>query len=389
MTPAERDRHLEDWLDGQGHQGAPSRARAGCLDAERAAAWLDGHLTASELQSAQAHVAGCAACQTLLQSLMEAELAADAAPHTAPPVRPVPAAADEARPRAPWVRWFTWGAPLGVAAAAVLAVAVWVRTPAPALQPEPSSGLSVAMPVGRPPGAVAERRDNATAPAKTAESTRIEAPAPPAESSPAPQVMAKAVQAPTAGEPAADNRVQGGLVGGVTGGVVGALAAPPPPPPPPPAAPAPPPPASALAAAPPPAAASGALLRERASADAALARPTSFEVRGPTGQERWRVTGTQIERSVDGGQSWADLSPSAGLPLTSGSAPAPGTCWFVGRGGTVLVFTEPAGLVRLAFPLAVDLARVAAASGREARVETVDGRRFRTSDGGRTWQAEP
>ncbi|HEX6163039.1 MAG TPA: YCF48-related protein, partial [Vicinamibacterales bacterium] len=73
--------------------------------------------------------------------------------------------------------------------------------------------------------------------------------------------------------------------------------------------------------------------------------------------------------------------------ITAGSAPAVAVAWFVGGGGLVLVTTDAGATfsdVSLAEPL--DIASVSAADARIAAIFTVSGRRFRTQDGGRTWQ---
>ena len=62
-------------------------------------------------------------------------------------------------------------------------------------------------------------------------------------------------------------------------------------------------------------------------------------------------------------------------------------CWFVGRAGLVLLTTDAGATftrVDLAEPL--DLASVSATDARIAVITTDGGRRFRTDDGGRTWQ---
>ena len=77
----------------------------------------------------------------------------------------------------------------------------------------------------------------------------------------------------------------------------------------------------------------------------------------------------------------------AGDGIVAGSAPSNAVCWFVGRGGRVLLTIDAGATftdVSLAEPL--DLASVAAIDARNATVYSVVGRRFRTDDGGRTWR---
>ncbi|MFN7914288.1 MAG: hypothetical protein U0Q55_03040 [Vicinamibacterales bacterium] len=396
MTPAGRDRQLEQWLEAQGGRTASAPNAGACLDAERAAAWLDGQLGPEELLTAQTHAAGCGQCQLLLRMLMEAELAAEV---------PAPATgADRLQHgRATvgwWQGWQAWGAPLVAAAAVVLAVGLWLRVPTPS---------STAVSTGRAAvDAVAGTAQQAAAPplqgadANTQAQARPDGPA--AANAPARSAVAEApplatgatakqaaaeqratVDAPT---PPSENRIIGGVVGSVSGGIVAGFAgaaeqpasaaAPAPPPPPPAPAAAPPAPAAAVAA--------GAALRERAAADASPV--PSFDVRAGAGKDRWRVAGSRVQRSRDEGTTWADVPAPAGTSLLAASAPASGVCWLVGRGGVVLVFAEPQGVTRVPFPENVDLVGVTATSAREARVDAADGRRFVTRDTGITWQLD-
>jgi photosystem II stability/assembly factor-like uncharacterized protein len=57
----------------------------------------------------------------------------------------------------------------------------------------------------------------------------------------------------------------------------------------------------------------------------------------------------------------------------------------VGASGTVLLWVEGQGWRQVAFPEPVDLTAVRATGERDAEVTAADGRRFRTSDGGKTW----
>jgi hypothetical protein len=100
----------------------------------------------------------------------------------------------------------------------------------------------------------------------------------------------------------------------------------------------------------------------------------------------WRIVGDRIERSEDGGKTWRVTRQDPGDGLTAGSAPSNNVCWFVGRGGRVLLTADGGATfrsVRLAEPL--DLASVAAIDLRSAMIYSVIGRRFRTEDSGRSW----
>jgi photosystem II stability/assembly factor-like uncharacterized protein len=72
--------------------------------------------------------------------------------------------------------------------------------------------------------------------------------------------------------------------------------------------------------------------------------------------------------------------------LSAVSSPSNTVCWVVGRGGVVLRTTDSQNFSRLAFPEITDLSAVQATDARSASVTASDGRVFRTSDGGATWQ---
>jgi len=117
---------------------------------------------------------------------------------------------------------------------------------------------------------------------------------------------------------------------------------------------------------------------------ARLAAPIEIATLDPS--VGWRIVGDRIERSNDGGKTWTLMHQDTS-GIAAGSAPSNSVCWFVGRGGRVLL-TVNAGAtfadVSLTEPL--DLASVAAIDARNAMVYSVVGRRFRTEDGGRTWR---
>jgi photosystem II stability/assembly factor-like uncharacterized protein len=73
--------------------------------------------------------------------------------------------------------------------------------------------------------------------------------------------------------------------------------------------------------------------------------------------------------------------------ITNGFAPSDAVCWLVGKGGVVLRSADGRTWRQVPFPHAVDLISVAAADATTATVVTVDGRTFRTTDGGRNWKS--
>lgn len=68
------------------------------------------------------------------------------------------------------------------------------------------------------------------------------------------------------------------------------------------------------------------------------------------------------------------------------SAPKGLVCWVVGAEGTVYRTVDGVAFQKLPFPEPVDLTGVLASSAEAATVTSQDGRRFTTSDAGKTWQ---
>jgi photosystem II stability/assembly factor-like uncharacterized protein len=137
-------------------------------------------------------------------------------------------------------------------------------------------------------------------------------------------------------------------------------------------------------------------VQQRSAAEAPAAATESFLrkaaeilVASPAPEVRWRAGTASIDRTTDGGQTWRSSEAPAGAVIVAGAAPSATTCWLVGRGGLVLLTTDGATWERLRFPEAVDLAAIEAADARTATVTTSDARRFRTTDGGRTWVRDP
>ena len=68
------------------------------------------------------------------------------------------------------------------------------------------------------------------------------------------------------------------------------------------------------------------------------------------------------------------------------AAPSASVLWLIGRAGVVLLTTDGVNFTRVDLPQAVDLAGITAIDARTATITTVDGRRFQTADGGRSWR---
>jgi photosystem II stability/assembly factor-like uncharacterized protein len=114
-----------------------------------------------------------------------------------------------------------------------------------------------------------------------------------------------------------------------------------------------------------------------------------IEISSPDPMVRWRLAGSTLQRSTDGGTTWENQSAGTVAELTAGAAPSPLVCWVVGRGGMVLLSTDGRTWRRLAFPEAIDLSAVRAQDARTASVSTADGRTFGTTNAGATWVPRP
>jgi photosystem II stability/assembly factor-like uncharacterized protein len=111
----------------------------------------------------------------------------------------------------------------------------------------------------------------------------------------------------------------------------------------------------------------------------------SIEIASPDPTVRWRIAGSVVEQSTDGGRTWVARATGTTASLVAGSSPSRTVCWLVGGAGTVLLTTDAESWRRLPFPEGIDLAAVTAVNAETAIVTAVDGRTYRTVDAGRTW----
>ena len=366
------------------------------VDAELAAAWMDRRLDTAAARSVEAHLAACHDCQALFATL--ARIAPDEAAANA-------GAAWWRRLRAGWL------VPATVAAAAALVI--WVAVPqqraaAPApesVQARDDRGLGAGGATPRDTAPVAPEAKTAAQPGAAAE-TDAAADRRFAQSAPEPQRKAAAfdraappVAPATPAAPAAANELErrdrladaaapppaGSLKETivVTGespvvdsqtarraAVAGAAPAPTPAP-------------ERQEAA---SAAQGRLLRDNAQLAAGLRAPGALTIIAVDGAARWRRVGTRVEFAprADGGFSAVAL-PAPAEAIAAGSSPGGTVCWLVGSDGLVLLTTDGVRFARLSAPAPTSLVAVIAADARTATVTAVDGRRFRTTDGGATW----
>jgi hypothetical protein len=100
---------------------------------------------------------------------------------------------------------------------------------------------------------------------------------------------------------------------------------------------------------------------------------------------KWRVAGTRVERTIDGGNTWiTDRAPSVS-GVRSGVSPSRDVCLLVGDAGLVVRRETSGSWTVVTPPVAATLIAIAAPSASDALVTAADGRRFRTTDGGNTW----
>jgi hypothetical protein len=96
--------------------------------------------------------------------------------------------------------------------------------------------------------------------------------------------------------------------------------------------------------------------------------------------------GARIERSDDSGATWQGQRMKAASQILAGAAPSENVCWLVGRAGAILLTTDGKTWKKISPPADADFVAVTAADASAAAVTTSDGRTFRTSDGGQSWQ---
>jgi hypothetical protein len=150
--------------------------------------------------------------------------------------------------------------------------------------------------------------------------------------------------------------------------------------------------AGPVAAAPPPQAAAAEARQafQETSANAAAQKTAaSATFRSVEVAPRWRIAGTTVERSIDGGSTWSVVATGVDADWTALSSPSPAVCWVVGRRGFVLRTADGQNFSRIAFPEITDLSAVQAADAQSATVTAIDGRVFITTDGGVKWQMTP
>ena len=126
--------------------------------------------------------------------------------------------------------------------------------------------------------------------------------------------------------------------------------------------------------------------RDRFAGATIASEVNARDIVSPLPSARWRiVSADRVDRSTDGGATWARTALPAGVQVTAGASPAAGVCWLVGRDGLVLKTVDGVTWARISFPEPLALAAVQSSGADAATVTSDSGRSFTTSDGGRTW----
>jgi hypothetical protein len=114
-----------------------------------------------------------------------------------------------------------------------------------------------------------------------------------------------------------------------------------------------------------------------------------FPVQTPDPNVLWMISVSgSVGRSEDGGASWKYQSLETSGHLVAGSAPTAKICWLVGEHGEILRTIDGKTWATVQPPV---VANFKSFTGIEAKdessvtVTTGDGRRFSTTDGGKTW----
>jgi hypothetical protein len=285
--------------------------------------------------SAEAHLASCARCQAIAGTIARTESIVD----WATPER-----------RSPW-RWLTWAIPLTAAATIVMMVVVEMTRETPQQQARadaPQVAAPPAEPAAAPPARSRDAKDEAAATS--------------------PPDLEK-----RSGLRADEKRANEARTGNAIDAIQPARPAAPP--------------AAAQVEVGKQQKPAGATARAEESSRQLAQRFDSrvLEIRSANPATRWRVTGTQVERSTDAGSTWTPVFTGVTAGILAGAAPSDSICWLAGRDGIVLLSIDGTTWQRVTSPDTTDLSAIRATDGRTATVTTADGREFTTTDAGRTW----
>jgi len=155
--------------------------------------------------------------------------------------------------------------------------------------------------------------------------------------------------------------------------------------------------ASATAAAPAPSVSAKNLAASHATEAAELAKMQqaqissnlmNLQIQTPDPKILWMIGDAgAIEKSEDSGASWKLEYLDTHARIIAGAAPGAKICWVVGENGAILRTTNGAHWKTIKPPEETDFVRVEAADASIATVTALDGRRFATTDGGKSWNS--
>jgi hypothetical protein len=112
----------------------------------------------------------------------------------------------------------------------------------------------------------------------------------------------------------------------------------------------------------------------------------NLQIQTPDPKILWMVASPGvIEKSEDGGTTWKPEYVDTRALLLAGAAPTVRICWVVGANGTILRTTNGSHWRTIRPPVETNFVRVEAADASSATVTAMDGRKFATADGGKSW----
>ena len=117
-------------------------------------------------------------------------------------------------------------------------------------------------------------------------------------------------------------------------------------------------------------------------------RSTDIAVRTPDPQVRYRlINGGFISRTTDGGATWNGQLVSPNSALAAGSAPSPNVCWVVGSKGVIYRTTDGVTWKKIHSPAQTDFTAVSAKDASSVTLTSAAGKKFSTSNSGKSWQS--
>jgi hypothetical protein len=113
-----------------------------------------------------------------------------------------------------------------------------------------------------------------------------------------------------------------------------------------------------------------------------------LQIQTPDPKILWMIASPGlIEKSEDGGATWKPEYVETRALILAGAAPTAKICWVVGVNGTILRTANGTHWKTISPPAETDFVRVEASDALTATVTAMDGRKFSTSDGGKSWSS--